>query len=223
MAYDAESDRVILFLGAMSETGDYFDLAPWSETWVYDFDTDTWTNMEPVETPYGLRGPRMVYDAESDRMILFGGWEVGNSTKGGAFEEVWAYDYNTNTWTKMDPKVSPPGRNYHAMAYDAESDRVILWGGDGPVPVDVRSVWAYDYNADLWEELESRSFDYNSNTWAQLSDSPMPGDLLYHAMVYIGKSDRIIIYGGGPNLDFHKDNIWVYDLNTSTWTDVTRR
>jgi N-acetylneuraminic acid mutarotase len=252
MAYDAESDRVILFLGAISEAGNYFDLDPWSETWTYDFDTDTWTNMEPVEAPYGLRGPRMVYDAESDRMILFGGWEVGNSTKGGAFEEVWAYDYNTNTWTKMDPKVSPPGRNYHAMAYDAESDRVILWGGDGPVPVDVRSVWSYDYNTDLWEELESSgapapiaygamvystaadriflyaglefwSFDYNTNTWAQLSDSPMPGNLLYQAMAYIGKSDRIILYGGGPNLDFHKDNTWVYDLNTNTWTDVTMR
>ena len=253
MAYDAESDRVILFIGSiLYETGNYFDLEPGSETWTYDFDTDTWTNMEPVEAPYGLRGTRMVYDVESDRIILFGGWVVGNSTAGGAFNETWTYDYNTNTWTKMEPEVSPPGRNYHAMAYDDESDRVILWGGDGPVPVDVSSVWAYDYNTDTWEELESSgapspiaygamvyttaadriilyaglefwSFDYNTNTWTQLSDSPLPGELSYHAMVYSGEADRVILFGGGLDDYSFGAKTWVYDLNTNTWTDVSRR
>jgi N-acetylneuraminic acid mutarotase len=250
MAYDAGSDRVILFIGSTSETGDHYDLAPGSETWVYDFDTNTWTNMEPAEAPYGLKGARMVYDVESDRMILFGGWAT--NLAGGGFNDTWAYDYDTNAWTRMEPEVSPPSRYYHAMAYDAESDRVILWGGYGPVPIDVSSVWAYDYNADVWEELESSgvpspvgygamvydatadritlyagkelwAFDYDTNTWIQLSESPLPGKLFYHAMVYSGEADRVITFGGGPTLDFHTDKTWIYDLNTNTWTDVTRR
>jgi hypothetical protein len=48
-------------------------------------------------------------------------------TKGLAFSnKTWAYDFDTNIWTQMAPEVSPPGMNYHPMAYDVEADRVIL-------------------------------------------------------------------------------------------------
>ena len=246
MAYDAVSDRVILFGGVVSSKG-------WTakDTWSYDLSTNTWQEMKPAPSPGKGDGP-MAYDAESDRMILFGGWDPTNLADGGAFTETWAYDYNTNTWTKMEPEVSPPDRHSHAMAYDAESDRVILWGGRGPVPIDVSSVWAYDYDTDTWEELESSgapgpvgnaamvyhvvadrtilyaekelwAFDYNTNTWTQLSDSPMPGKLTGHAMVYSDEADRVILFGGGPTYEFFRDKTWTYDLSTDTWTDVTRR
>jgi outer membrane lipoprotein-sorting protein len=172
------------------------------------------------------------------------------SWEGGEFIETWAYDYDTNTWTKMEPAVSPPGRSNHAMAYDAGSDRVILWGGTGPVKVDVSSVWAYDYDADMWEELESSAapspigggamaydgvadriilyagtelwaFDYDSNAWTQVSDSPTPGQLLYLAMVHSDEADRVIAFGGGSDEFGATNKTWVYDLNTDTWTDVT--
>lgn len=254
MTYDTESDRVILFLGCRFDLSDdpHYDCVPASETWAYDYNTNTWSNMEPAESPHGPLWTRMAYDAESDRMILFGGWDPTNLADGGAFTETWAYDYNTNTWTKMEPEVSPPDRHSHAMAYDAESDRVILWGGRGPVPIDVSSVWAYDYDTDTWEELESSgapgpvgnaamvyhvvadrtilyaekelwAFDYNTNTWTQLSDSPMPGKLTGHAMVYSDEADRVILFGGGPTYESFGDKTWTYDLSTDTWTDVTRR
>jgi len=34
-----------------------------------------------------------------------------------------------NNWTNMNPSTYPGARQYHAMAYDSESDRVILFGG----------------------------------------------------------------------------------------------
>jgi hypothetical protein len=34
-----------------------------------------------------------------------------------------------NTWTNMNPSTHPGARSGHAMAYDSESDRVILFGG----------------------------------------------------------------------------------------------
>jgi N-acetylneuraminic acid mutarotase len=251
MAYDAESDRVILFFGALSETGDVFENDPASETWVYDIEANIWTEMDSSEGPFGILNAKMAYDVESDRVIMFGGWDPENLAKGGEFNDTWTYDYNTNTWTKMEPEISPPGRYYHAMAYDAESDRVILWGGRGPVPVEVSSVWAYDYNADSWEELESSgapspsgnaamtyatsvdriilyakhelwTFDYNTNTWMLLSDEPLPGELTYQTMVYSGEADRVILFGGESKTGF-TNKTWVYDPSDSIWTDVTRR
>ncbi len=117
LAYDAESDRVILFGGANE--------VAWglNDTWAYDYNTNTWTEKSPG--PAKHLGARIAYDAESDRIILFGGYNLA----GILFNDTWAYDFNLDTWTEMKPSISPPGRNYQAMTYDAKSDRVLTWGG----------------------------------------------------------------------------------------------
>jgi hypothetical protein len=251
MAYDAESDQIIFYAGALAKIG-YYDLDPASETWAYDYNTNTWANMEPAKAPFGIKGTRMVYDTESDRMLLFGGWNPQGGKEG--FSETWAYDYNTNTWEKMAPAVSPPGRYYHAMVYDAGADRIILWGGHGEsglFQVDVSIVWTYDYNTDSWEALESSeapiggkfaemvydsiadrsllyiekelwAFDYSTNLWTLLSDSPAPGMSELHNLVYSEKHNQITMFGICPQYSC-KNKTWILDCSTDTWTDVTIR
>src|SRR2546426_590310 len=119
MAYDSQSDRVILFGG---QSGVSF----LNDTWTYDFDTNTWTNMVPSAKPSARVYTEMAYDSQSDRVILFGG-EAGVSAY---FRGTWGYDLNTNTWTNMTATAKPPARASHAMAYDSQSDRVILLGGE---------------------------------------------------------------------------------------------
>jgi len=248
MSFDIGSDRIILFIGAVTESGDHSDFEAGGETWAYDYNTNTWMNLEPEESPSNLKGAQMVYDVESDRMILFGGWAA--TLSGNGFNDTWAFDYDTNTWTKMEPEVSPPSRYYHAMAYDTESDRVILWGGYGPKPIDVSVVWAYNYNENVWDELDSASapepagygamvydaasdltilyagkgiwtFDYNTNTWTQVSEMPEPGKLFYHGMVCINEIGRVIAFGGGPTMGIHFNKTWSYDPNSNIWTNLT--
>jgi hypothetical protein len=274
MAYDLESDRVILFSGVLameytktsggadSDVGTTAQrcipfeepgaLNPGGETWVYDDQTNEWTRIESADTPFGLQGTRMVYNTAADRMILFGGWYVGEGPNKGASDETWAFDFNSATWTKMSPEVSPPGRMDHAMAYDSESDRVIVWGGGGPIPMDVGDIWAYDYNSDTWEELESDDaprqkrymamvydagndqailyrdkelwgYDYNSNAWSLISGSPGPGKRSWHAMAYYPVEGQILQFGGGGNYGTWKNRTWIYDINSGEWEDLTRR
>ena len=93
------------------------------ETWAYDVAANKWTEMKPPSGPTGRGAAELAYDAESDRVILFGGW---NKVAGG-LDDTWAYDYNTNTWTEM---AKGPAKHLGArLAYDAESDRIILFGG----------------------------------------------------------------------------------------------
>jgi hypothetical protein len=137
------------------------------------------------------------------------------------------------------------------MAYDAESDRVIIWGGGGPNPMDVGDIWAYDLNTDTWEELRSDdapsskryaamvydvlndrtllyfrkefwSYNYNNNQWTLLSKSPAPLSLNWHTMAYDTSQDLILQFGGGP--DFHQwsNHFWVYDPKVDEWTDETQ-
>jgi hypothetical protein len=271
MAYDRESQRVVLFIGTLAgshedsggdDTGrggskcipveDPKKLTPAGETWVYDLDNNQWTRMETSEGPFGLLDTRMVYNAAADRMVLFGGWFVGEGPDSGASDATWVYDLNSNTWTEMSPEVSPPGRMDHAMAYDAESDRVILWGGGGRSPIKVGDIWTYDLSANIWEERPSDdaprslkgaamvydalndrtllyfkkefwAYDDNNNQWTLLSDSPAPLGLLNHALEYDTNKDLVLKFGGGP--DFHQwsNHTWIYDPKTDEWTDVTQR
>ncbi len=253
MAYDVESDRVVLFVGCKVEKvpgRPNVECIPESGTWAFDSNTSTWTNMEPEGGPTAAMGARMAYDSESDRMILFGGWDPESRSAAGAINATWAYDFNENLWTNMTPEISPPGREYHAMGYDAGSDRVILFGGRGPIPVDVRVVWTYDFNTNTWEELDSSeaprpegyaamaydannqqmilyagnkvwSFDLEENAWTLLADFPAPGKLLGHGMVYREDADQVFIFGGGSNLLGPTSKTWMYDPGANEWSEFS--
>ena len=143
MAYDAESDRIVLFGGDLEarivDTSSV--VIPVGDTWSFDLNLSPWTNMNPAEAPSPRQGTAMAYDAESDRVVLFGGSRPELS------DQTWVYDFNTNTWREMNPATSPSPRVSvpGAMVYDAESDRVVLFGDLVGVLDD--ETWTYDFNS----------------------------------------------------------------------------
>jgi N-acetylneuraminic acid mutarotase len=250
LAYDVESDRVILF-GAMPY-GDDWRTSNMSETWAYDYNTETWMKM--TDGPVKHLGACIAYDTQSDRVILFGGYNVGGNY---TYDDTWAYDFNSDTWTEMKPSTSPPGRNYQAMAYDDKADRVLVWGSsdvDGPPHL---SLWAYDFNTNTWQERlaseplpsgreypvmvydaesdrsimfggtsggsETWAYDYNTNAWTNMKPSLDPGDRKVQGMAYNSVADRVIMFGGQVDKTSFKytNETWTYDLNTNAWTNQT--
>jgi hypothetical protein len=243
MAYDSESDRVVLFGG---ELGQLFG-ASGRDTWSYDPATNQWSQMNPSIRPSGRAGHDMVYDTESDRIILYGGIALPF----GGDRTTWAYDFNTDTWTKQ--ATGPSAQQGIRMAYDAESDRVILFGGEAYTGggVTLKETWSYDLNADLWTEMKPNTsppaqwfqgmvydaesdrvllwrggfnasvwaYDFNANTWAKEEPCEGPRKGIFGGLAYDSESDRSILYGGGewrgPSTT---DQTWAYDYNTNTWT-----
>lgn len=191
MTYNSNADRSIL-----SVISDDWDTL---QTWAYDANLDTWTQL--ADGPVAMVGQRIVYDAESDRIIMFGGFTI---TDYKVYDETWAYDYNTNTWTKMQPRIHPSGRNYIGMVYDSKADRVIMWGDYKKyTPAADSSVWTYDYNTNTWQEFEHKK------------DGPSVRD--YMMLAYDEKADKIIMYGG---YSYGNDETWTYDLSTDTWQQM---
>ena len=138
MAYDSKSDRVVLFGGddGLVDRGD---------TWAYDVKTNTWTNMNPARAPMGRRSHVLTYDAQSDKAILFAGclWPCKGISD--LNNETWAYDFDANTWTDMNPPLAPSNRWISAMVYDSQSHRFILFGGSLGGGVISDETWAYRY------------------------------------------------------------------------------
>lgn len=210
--YDAGSDRFVFFVGVLAPAGDT-TIIPTSETWVYDLGADAWEMRRPVPAPAGTFGGRFVYDSGSDRLVLYGGeacavlYEpVLAPTPLGSCQSVddtWTYDVDTDTWTLMDPMPRPPPLGYYEAAYDAGSDRVIVFGGYGP---EARSdeTWAYDLDADAW---------------TRMAPADSPSARTYHAMTYDPVRDQVLMFGGVLDPDEAPLNdTWAYDVDADGWT-----
>jgi hypothetical protein len=244
---DGESQRVIVF-----GRGD---------TWAYDPAADTWEAMNPEVMPSERWASQMAYDAESDRIVFFG----GGTGAANSFDDTWVYDYNTDTWMEMQPEVSPPARAYHGMVYDPENDRVRLWGGHTSRDVSDLRAWAYDYNTNTWTTQEAPSdapeqrnglgmvlhspsgrlivygglteedgqlvegttwaYDYRANSWEALEPSKSPGKRAHFPMVYAPSVDKAILFGGelvSKTADEISDEAWVFDPTSNEWQNVPR-
>jgi len=81
LAYDSGKDRVVLFGGTDVDRNFYND------TWIYDPNANTWTELIQSGAGPGARtGTAMVYDSLSGDLILFGGLGGGSS-----LNDLWAY------------------------------------------------------------------------------------------------------------------------------------
>jgi N-acetylneuraminic acid mutarotase len=206
MVYHTTADRTIMFGGSHKD-----GLS--DETWEYNSNTDNWTNLNPswmCDDGRRLFSP-LAYDSESDKIILFGGY------RGGMLNDVWAYDYNTNSWeclAFLGEDMKPPSRAYHALTYDIESDRVILFGGDHTTET------GWEPYGDTW------AYDYNDNRWEEMKPAKAPAPRTNVRMVYDSTLDRVILFGGA---EYHENEpyvlpcfneTWLYDYNTNTWQEL---
>ncbi|MHA2143124.1 MAG: Kelch repeat-containing protein [Candidatus Thorarchaeota archaeon] len=205
LAFDSESDRVILFGGRQGVSGPTDN-----DTWAYNPGTNEWQMMSPATAPDKRFAHSMVYDSESDRVILFSGLNGGDWASAlNYFEDTWAYDFNTNTWEAITTTTQPSPRAVPTMAYDSESDRIVLFGG---------SMWLTTFD-DTW------LFDYNTLTWQEMNPAESPAARSRHGSAYDWESDRVIIYSGTYN-GFQGTNFvlegktWAYDVNTNTWEHI---
>lgn len=237
MVYDVRANRILLFGGCC-----YPHMS--NDTWSFDLGTNTWSNRNPARAPTPRYDFGMAYDRAADRTLLFGGGEVM-----GLSNETWSYDYANNTWTQLFPSRSPSARCSAKLAYDAESDRSILFGGwQTDSPFIVGDTWSYDYEGNSWEELTpasspptsnsygfayasledrmilyegsqptTQSFDTNTKTWARI-DAVNPPNRAAPSMTYDALADRVIVFGGFTlNPSPLTAETWSLDIDAGVW------
>ena len=143
-----------------------------------------WDTMSPAGTwPEGRDRPTGVYDAEGDRMIVFGG-AAGSS---GTFNDTWVLDLaGTMSWTQLQPHGTlPPARWGHAAAWDPIGRRMIIYGGSAESENDslpIGDVWQLSMGDTTWTEL------------APLGTPPAPR--LHPTAIYDPGYRRILFFGG---------------------------
>jgi hypothetical protein len=107
-------------------------------------------------------------------------------------------------WKKV-ASDGPPGRNSHAMAYDAGRQRVVLFGGfEQTTGTRLGDTWEWD-----------------GAQWMFVADTG-PTGRTDASMVYDSSRQRILMFGGtGRTDDYYGDNNDSWEWDGTAWTDVT--
>jgi len=183
MAYDSTNDLIVLFGGRLND---------WSqddETWTYDIGTETWKNRSPDNSPPARENHDLVYDAENNVVILFGGYD------GGRFNDTWIYDVSLNKWTELLFENNPEARDSLAMEYDSRNGQIILFGGKDKGEQFLSDTWILPlgdgiYTKTQWvvDDDDGRWTDFNKVQDAV--DFAKDGDTIY---VYSGEYTENIV------------------------------
>ncbi|HTU60404.1 MAG TPA: kelch repeat-containing protein, partial [Polyangiales bacterium] len=200
IAYDAARERTVVFSGA----GEDFNSEPLADTW--EWDGARWLQAQVEAAPPPRRDHAMAFDATRSHIVMFG----GHATSPGVNEELadtWAWD--GRNWTQFPTTQAPPARSEHALAFDPERGRVVLFGGvfhagnrRGPL-------------ADTWE--------WDGSAWTQIISASSPLPRLAHSMVYDSERKRVLLFGGeaplgdGPQTTLYGD-LWSWD--GTNWVEL---
>ena len=199
--YDSLRDRMIVFGGA-----DAASVAK-NEVWALSFaGNPTWSKLAPTGTPPAPRQwHSAVYDRARDRMLVFGGLVAGTGVN-----EVWALTLaGTPAWTKLVPAGSPPvARSAGAAIYDANTDRLVIFGGLDNASLAKNDVWALTLAG--------------TPTWTQLAPSGVAPSARYGpGALYDRPRQRMIVFAGGTGAP-NQNDAFALSLGASpAWTAFT--
>jgi N-acetylneuraminic acid mutarotase len=206
-AYDAASGLVVLFGGAVGPCDYPFCPEVVGDTWVFDPVSIEWEQRSPSESPSPRHGHGMVYDAGSDRIVLFGG-DTGQRWMG----DTWVYDVDADTWSEVPTTDAPWPVAQVAMAADASGERIVLWGG---ADREDEEVWTFDAGAAAWERS---------------APEPAPEPAWDACLAWV--AGRMILTGGeGPTTveiaegvtsrEIRvRDEVWAFDPGSRVWTPL---
>ena len=171
-------------------------VSSYNDTWLFDLDNKTWTNMTPINDPGARYDHAMAPIWGTDKLVLFGG------LNGVTLGDTWLYDLSDNNWIQKAPITKPIKRAKHAMASVIGEDKVMLFGGEGNAP-------PYFYN-DTW------IYDLSNDTWTNMNPTNKPSGRYAHAMASFYNTDKILMFGGSSGSWEH--DTWIYDFSENKWT-----
>jgi hypothetical protein len=214
---DAGDQQQLMFGGELSSSASEYFGVYMADTWAFFPDgnappppvltNSSWQEISAtVGTPPSPRSiSQAAYSPALNATILFGGYYGGAGNV--ALGDTW--EFVNNSWTELNPTVSPSPRWGATMVYDAAEKALVMFGG--------RDATGF-YN-DTWE--------YNVSGWHNVTTSTAPSPRYDYGMAYDAAIGAVVLYGGGignipagtfTNFVFFTDT-WTY--RGGQWTNVT--
>jgi hypothetical protein len=191
--YDSRRERVLVFGGW---NGQFLD-----DLWALTLGGNlTWHRLSPIgEGPDARSNHSAIYDYESDRMIIYGGWD------GEAKEDTWSLSLAGEAeWQPIiTAGTQPRARSDHSAVYDCEQRRMLVFGGPHQWPPHFENVWSLS--------LES------TPTWRELITANAPPSIYKgHAAAFDPWQYQMIVFGGYGGWGWTLGDTWSISLQQNT-------
>jgi N-acetylneuraminic acid mutarotase len=182
---------VLLLYGGNATGWPYEDI-----TW--EFDGTDWETITTTQSPPAVYGASMVYDSNREKIVLFG----GSTNADVPLSQTW--EYSGTDWVQVVLTTTPSARTNSAMVYDPANGETYLFGGlNGGA-----------YYSDTWV--------YDGSSWSQVTVSGQsPSARALHAMGYDPTNGTILLFGGRSATGSPLNDLWRFDPDTATWTEIT--
>jgi len=161
------------------------------------------TSLSP--TPGTRVGHGMVFDEESNDIILFGGIHENFDTE--LLENMWFYNLETEEWRSESYNPSPSSRFNFAIIYLSGNNAFLLFGGKN---VSNRAILG-----DTW------IFNISLNEWKKIESVQSPDVGCDMKMQFVETADTVILFGnykGG--LPQTSPYFWQFNLSSLQWEPV---
>jgi len=206
---------MVLFGGVDWQSGAVFP-----ETWTWN--GSSWTRENSASAPpIGRLTPNIAFDDARGEVVLF----FRSEAAGGPTQDppTFTWTWNGSEWTQRHPSTSPPHRFDAAMAYDAKSKKIVLFGGlKGLAPVDkLNDTWSWDgvnWTAERPKTLprpgpayaaydgtrnqlvmltaDGTTWAWVSGDWVKLGSTTLLGTRLGAQVTYDARLGKVVLYGG---------------------------
>jgi len=158
LAFDPGTGGMVVFGGRWDERTEPLDDA-WQWSCCEPSGHGSWASRTPVPRPESWPAARlghaMVPDEQRGTVLLFGG--QGDSAGARLFQDIWQWEGASGTWTELalDSSASAPPspRAFHALAYDEDRGKVVLFGGRSAAGM-LQDLWEWDGTDERWIRQE---------------------------------------------------------------------
>jgi len=180
LAFSSREAGVLLFGGDVAGQ-------PLVDTWLWN--GSQWRQLAAGP---GARAQHAMCDSAAGA-LMFGG-HIGNVDLG----DTWVHAIST--WRLLQPRVSPPARRGHVLAFDSRRGRVVMFGGHSATVAGFVDTWEFD-----------------GQEWHDRQPVHAPPARDGHQMVYDVARERVVLFGGIVG-QTPVDDVWEWD-----GTDWTQR
>jgi hypothetical protein len=213
-AFDATGTTVVLYGGdtAIPVCGDVPKRTHVGDTWILDPACGDWVELS-VAGPGTRARHAMATDVAGNRAILFGGrTRTGSSGAYTVFDDVWAFDFTSRTWSELATTGTGPSARYNA-GVAVLGGKLYVFGG---------STDTTGLNFEPQDDLFA--LDLGTLAWEQVTVSSMvPPARLFHATAADEQSGKLFVYSGGDANAFTGPFLpctWAFDAGTNAWSEI---
>ncbi len=211
-AFDPATRQMLIFGG--TGVGGFLN-----DLWSYNAAGNTWISLVPSGTAPAARSQASaVYDSVTANMTLFGG-QTGPTTCG---NDTWRLANanaaaGTPVWLQMSPTgTAPAARQGHGAAYDPNTNRMLVFGGDSCTGTQFNDVWV----------LSNANGTGGTPAWTQLSPTgTAPTTRTFSSAVYDPAANKLVLFSGFGSSVADTD-VWTLSnangvTGTPAWTKTT--